>query len=60
MNALTAQKYRDSQREADLREVAAILDRRQTCDLSDACDIVGIDPHSLTKQEIEFIKEFVD
>ena len=60
MNALTAQKFSDSQRESELRQVAAILRTNDTIyRLVDACTIVGIDSQTLTQKEINFIKRLV-
>ena len=60
MNAFTAQKFSNSQREADLREVAEILRISDTIyRLVDACAIVGINPQTLTQKEINFIKRLV-
>ena len=60
MNAFIAQKFSNSQREADLREVAEILRTNDTIyRLVDACAIVGINPQTLTQKEINFIKRLV-
>ena len=60
MNALTVQKFSDSQRESELRQVAAILRTNDTIyRLVDACTIVGIDSQTLTQKEINFIKRLV-
>ncbi len=60
MNAFTAKKFSNSQREADLREVAEILRTSDTIyRLVDACAIVGINPQTLTQKEINFIKRLV-
>lgn len=60
MNSLTAQKFSDSQREANLRQVAEILKTSDTIyRLVDACTIVGINPQTLTQKEINFIKKLV-
>ena len=60
IDAFTAHKYMTSQRESDLNEIAYILKTGQTNSLVAACDIVGLDASSLTKHEIEIIKELVN
>ena len=60
MNAFIAQKFSNSQRDADLREIAEIWRTNDTIDrLVDACAIVGINPQTLTQKEINFIKKLV-
>ena len=60
IDAFTAHKYMTSQRESDLNEIAYILKTGQTNSLVAACDMIGLDTSSLTKHEIEIIKELIN
>ena len=59
MDAFTAFKYMNSQREEDISKIIQLLRGGVYSSLVQACSSFGLDPRTLTQKEIDYIKSKV-
>lgn len=59
MDAFTKFKYAQLQREMELSEVVRLINTGNYDRLSEACEDVGLNPHSLSQEEVNYIKKRV-